>query len=1575
MQFVMRKIRFLLVCLILLIALSFYLGFKVLPSTASADRIKTLVEQEMSRYFSAEVKIKEVGLFFFSPELREVQIRTAEGEPALTAEKIRVGLDWFRLMTQRSFEKGLRNLDVMGTTVWLWDTLSLFGGNQGGEGKEGGGKVPSITIKLNDCQLIMEEAGKNWTWGNFYNLSGLVDLRSFPLIQVVGEGKSSLDPEASAKVEVAYATQNKQGKLLIKADTAAAPLWSEKAFRLLKFDDQLKGVDGKFNGELSLFIQNGKVNVDSTRLSFVDSRWEFAALPYPVENLDAKLLVSSTGIMVQNLQGSYREGRISLHGNLATAALGLDLSLYATGLDPADWTKLIPQLEPWEPAGLVDLNLQIGGEISSPRLVGEVRMTDGRLTLPGSPTTVEEFCFLARLSDDGVQLSYVKGRIEDAPFLVQGQIRGFQDPTLDLQGEVKRLPVEWLSSSALALSDGWLDASLHVDGPLTAPEIKGEIRARQLQAEGTVLRDLNLAGVYQWNTDHLRVDRLAACALDGRLTATGELMNLVSGAPFLRLEAKAEGVDLAQLSTDQFGVELPNITGRAGLQLSLEGPLSALSGAAELKVSAGSVDRFSYDQFQLLFSGDHDRLTVRGTLQEKEGTLIATGMVQPGTGSYEGELFLRGLTIDDRLLPQALPAVSGSINGLLEVRGNFNDLDHTQGQGWLDVYDLIHNDRELGVIKLKGQVDDGRLNLSDSFLLTTAGQIMLTGSVDWQDEPVYDITASGEDLLFEDLAALFPDFPPVALEGLTAFRLTATGWEKPQLAAEVSMAGIVLNDYYVGDGSVDLRWQDGEICFDQLRIGSAPMQLRGIGKLCDSQELDLDVAVEDFPLTALEPLLGRYLDNQEFLGKIAGSLTGEGRLRGTFQEPIFEGNLSVTQPVFAGFAVDRIAGDLVWKDRKLSFNEMVVSRGQEELTAYGLVDWTGAAPDLDLGLKMDQAGLADLLLLTGRAPNFHLDGEVTGYVRIFGALDQPRIRLITQIEKGEINDFSPFNGELDLQIYDAKITVNRLLLDDGTGEFFASGVYIPGTQVEIIAESRDFPLKPLVALTGRADLPTVGRFNLDLALTTTSEGMQGEFEALLKDTAWGNINVASLGLNGQITDDLVFLEAEDLGANRLSMQGSLPLNPAWFGPLQLPTSWPHRFSQIDLGISAEKMEASALNAFFKEPQITGGTIDGLISLNGTWRNPYLVGLLEITNGRGRVAALPTEVRDVNGLLSISPQGLEFRGLNNREGSYLEGRLGNGRFRLGGRVIMDGLKLEAFALRLTGDNLYLAPSFFDGLVGGELALTGPFTQPMLQGKVTVRKARIELPEGGGPALPFDLNLDLACEAANDVYFRMYGMTYIPFNGSIHVGGSLRKPELDGKLNSTRGWVNILGDTFRIKNLTAEFRPDYKLYPYLDLEATRNLAGTEVTISTAGWSGELENLVINPSSNPPKSREEILKLLNWPEKIEDGTLTFANVFRENINMVGDLFIGRVLDEFRSIMPIDFLTLEQDRQEGSFWMNMGKSLSEDLYLSYSRNLSSYAEQVWNLEWKLVPNFSLLGDYSAADGLRWKFQYNLRF
>ena len=414
MQSKTGKIRFFLVFFFLFIGAVFGWGVKVFPSTALAGRIKNLVEDEMSRFLSAEVQINEVGLFFFAPELREVEIRTAEGKPVLIAGKIRVGLDWFKLLTTGSLNKGMRNLDLMATTVWLWETLNFFSsGRGGGDGGGGGGYWP-VTVGFYDCRLIMEEAGRNWDWGNFEQLNGRVDLRSFPQIRVTGEGKSMLDPDAVAAVEVAYAVQRKQGKLGIKAGAASAPLWGEKLFRLLGYEQEFKVMAGKVSSEVVLLIQDGKVRLDTARMAFTDSRWELTALPYPLEDLNADLTVSSTGITVQNFKGDYRGGLISLKGNLATTSLDLDVDLYATGLNPADWTSVIPQFKTVELAGLVDLNLHIGGSLSAPQLAGEVRMMDGQLMIPGYPAVLNQLGLLARLSSEGLHLSYLQGRIGEA---------------------------------------------------------------------------------------------------------------------------------------------------------------------------------------------------------------------------------------------------------------------------------------------------------------------------------------------------------------------------------------------------------------------------------------------------------------------------------------------------------------------------------------------------------------------------------------------------------------------------------------------------------------------------------------------------------------------------------------------------------------------------------------------------------------------------------------------------------------------------------------------------------------------------------------------------------------------------------------------------------------------------------------------------------------------------------------------------------------------------------------------------------------------------------------------------------
>lgn len=117
----------------------------------------------------------------------------------------------------------------------------------------------------------------------------------------------------------------------------------------------------------------------------------------------------------------------------------------------------------------------------------------------------------------------------------------------------------------------------------------------------------------------------------------------------------------------------------------------------------------------------------------------------------------------------------------------------------------------------------------------------------------------------------------------------------------------------------------------------------------------------------------------------------------------------------------------------------------------------------------------------------------------------------------------------------------------------------------------------------------------------------------------------------------------------------------------------------------------------------------------------------------------------------------------------------------------------------------------------------------------------------------------------MYFRQYGLASIPLSGRLHVGGRLSAPEITGELSASRGWINVYGDTFQVTGANAEFRPEYGVMPYLELEASLFVTGTQITLATQGWAGN--NLFFTLSSNPAKSREEIFALLNWSEQLQD------------------------------------------------------------------------------------------------------------
>ena len=485
--------------------------------------------------------------------------------------------------------------------------------------------------------------------------------------------------------------------------------------------------------------------------------------------------------------------------------------------------------------------------------------------------------------------------------------------------------------------------------------------------------------------------------------------------------------------------------------------------------------------------------------------MITTGSFSPETGAFQGDVFVRKLRLDPQWLPGAGAALNGLVNGALFLEGNLRAWQTITGDAWFEVHDVTYHGQELGILKLQGVAENGQFQLADSFLLTKAGQLTLEGMLDWRQTPTYELKIDGEQILLADLWRFVPNRPAVDLDGLVGLKLAVTGWAKPKLQGEITLTGIVLNGQYLGQGKTSICWEDDLIELNGLQVAAVDGILKANGRVGLDGALDLQVETENFALQLLDPLIGRYFNDQKLLGKIAGDLNLDGRLSGTLQGPEFAGEINLVQAQVAGFNLDRAAGALSWSARTLSLDRMVISRAGEAVTAFGKIDFTTTQPTLDLGLKMEEASLANLLMLTGRFPQARIDGKLNGYLRLLGQLEQPRLRLIVQFSEGKINNLSSLEGELDLQVEDARITVNRLLIEEAEGQLYATGAYLPGTQLQLSAKMSEFPVAPLFSLAGSKALPENGRISLDFNVETTATGLSGTFNALLQD-ACGGIN-------------------------------------------------------------------------------------------------------------------------------------------------------------------------------------------------------------------------------------------------------------------------------------------------------------------------------------------------------------------------------------------------------------------------------------------------------------------------------------
>mgnify|MGYP006268298041 FL=1 len=666
--------------------------------------------------------------------------------------------------------------------------------------------------------------------------------------------------------------------------------------------------------------------------------------------------------------------------------------------------------------------------------------------------------------------------------------------------------------------------------------------------------------------------------------------------------------------------------------------------------------------------------------------------------------------------------------------------------------------------------------------------------------------------------------------------LQTTGpWRRPQLALTVSRT----TDPLLGPWSASLRWRDGMLRLLELR--SAALQASGslpltLGRRFHSGALQLDLALRNFPLQRLQPLLGAPLQ---------GQLQASGRIQGPLTRLVPELQLQLDTPA---------AGPL-----RLAERWQGQWHGQQG--GGGLLElWALApAPEATLSARLNRRWLPTEVSLWRGQGKLNLQGSPKQYRWRADKLllDGLIVRLgeRPQAIAGELSG----NGLLNLQplSFSGDATLqNPLVL----------GLRLQSAHVNGSYQARRYALKAELQLKGRGHVSgeAQGRWHGPFALRGTVRGLEGDSLRQLADL-WPLWHGGGLKQAGR---------AKDLGSLLIATLGeSVEQQLAALERARAAAAGPRRrqpLQQLQAHLDADiSLQGPSLARANLELTSTGHlwtrTQDSDQALTSEPFVLRLQGPLQGGQGSFSIAQLPLALLT---LLTPVPEGL-------RGSLAIEGR-----YRLGRRS-------PELALQLSSQQAHWGATPLT-LQRGSIALAGPMLKIDLALHADGAQSNVEL-AGVLPLDPNSRNLELRLASRGDGLRFLTALAEPDLSwqkGNLDLQlllrGSLNDPIANGFLRVQNGQLRVLNQTVEALDATVVFDFEQLLVQQLSAKV-----GARGRLSAAGHLGLLE-----PSGSEPPLEVEIRTLpFNLPriQAVADGRLQLRGSLR-NLKMGGDLSIDQ-------------------------------------------------------------------------------------
>ena len=1018
-------------------------------------------------------------------------------------------------------------------------------------------------------------------------------------------------------------------------------------------------------------------------------------------------------------------------------------------------------------------------------------------------------------------------------------------------------------------------------------------------------------------------------------------------------------------------------------------------------------------------SGDTDELTVdlrhaayaAGTLA---GTLRTKLGAQPYPMSVIARLDGAGLAPLLADLGMDLPGATGEVSA--ELSYDFTSEAPLAGDGWGSLR-VAGVERRPGALPVSGQAP-----LTIAHGVVSSGDIVLAA-------PDQRASGSGEldlaagrghvafSLLSTDLGKLTPllpladdpDFTPWlptggtgTLGGDLAFdaagvsgRLTADLRHPvtPTLAVDSLSGSLQLSPAEVHDLRLEADLDGGAL----LATGTVPLATGAGGAPAGPSEigggLDLAFDAADWPAASLAFLLPQP-PAVEPAGRVSGRVT----LEGSFDALSGTVDAHADPLVLSGFTVAHADARLAFDPQRVAIEQVTAEVPAGTVAVNGT--WELADGALDLALRAPSLDLA-APPLSDALPG-GLGGRVALQAAIAGTLAAPAATL--NLTASDLTlDGQPLgeggSSYLEATWSDARLSAQGSLL--GLIEFTGGGRLDPQT-ADLSFSVSSPELAELVRLATAQSLPAFsGSFSGTLAVQGDPRAPAdlvarlelNELEATFQGHEVANLEpvVVRLG-GGALTIESLYLGASEGGGSGGAAGGEPASELFVGGTVGLSGAAPTLALNVQSSLSAAWAKLVV-------PQVDlDGDFDVLATVRGTLAEPQVSGQGEIRDGRLILSGFPHSLDGLTATALFYPNQVvldslqaDFAGGKVRAAGRIDlSHLDEGKFDYRFQASGEGLSVrypEGFLLR--GDaNLSLVSTEDGRQLVGTVDLDRAFYLEDIPVKVTqllqrfLQRTRVEAGETDEDLASTQLALTIHGPGALRVHNNLADL-----KGDIDltVRGTLANPVVFGTVEAAPGGKLVYADNdYKVERALLTFSNPYQIDPVIDLVATTVVKDYDVTLQL---SGTLERLDATFTSDPPLADLDVLALITTGQTVGTGALGTSTTTPGETPTAGtgaQTFLygqaaSAITERVNQLFGFDRLRVNPISGSGgggtSVAFTVGKQISRDLYVTYSRDPTSNLDYVLQAEWAVTSNVTLVltqnGSQSYAVDVRWESRF----